>query len=465
MAKQDPRQRAQSLRAIGSRRSRRSGSRALAVLAALAGCGRLDYAQHVDDSAIGEPRDGSVAVDASELDADVSGVDSGDGGSITRFDADVRADAGPCSAATCAWGCVGDRCSGPIEIEGGRTHACALLGTGEVACWGSNGYGQLGVRTSAMRSSLVPLVVPGLTDIVEISSAQESVCARHATGAVSCWGWGDAGQLGDGLATSHTDPAPVSGLSDAVAIGSARFTVCAVRTTGAVVCWGWLHSGEDGVCGASGGGSTAGRTPTEIVGITDAVAVTVGEAFHCVLRAGGTVACWGANACGQLGNGDTAFQSAPVPVSGLSGVVEVAAGDEHACARLASGEVRCWGANAAGQLGDGTTIARSVPTLATELTPAIALGSHGEALTCVLRASGNVTCRGANDFGQRGDGLAATPVDVSGLIGAIAVGNGWWTGYAIRATGDPVAWGSGGEGQLGSGGMIDSPTPVAIAPP
>jgi alpha-tubulin suppressor-like RCC1 family protein len=49
-------------------------------------------------------------------------------------------------------------------------------------------------------------------------------------------------------------------------------------------------------------------------------------------------------------------------VSDLGAVAEVAVGDGHACARLADGSVACWGANESGQLGDGTTLDRHLPT-------------------------------------------------------------------------------------------------------
>ena len=35
-----------------------------------------------------------------------------------------------------------------IDIAGGRAHTCAVLSTGAVMCWGSNGNGQLGIGST-----------------------------------------------------------------------------------------------------------------------------------------------------------------------------------------------------------------------------------------------------------------------------------------------------------------------------
>ena len=52
------------------------------------------------------------------------------------------------------------------------------------------------------------------------------------------------------------------------------------------------------------------------------------------IRDSGTVACWGLNNNGQLGDGTNTQRRTPVTVgAGLSGVTSVAAGAEHNCAQ------------------------------------------------------------------------------------------------------------------------------------
>jgi alpha-tubulin suppressor-like RCC1 family protein len=55
-----------------------------------------------------------------------------------------------------------------------------------------------------------------------------------------------------------------------------------------------------------------------------------------VRLADGTVASWGANGVGQLGNGTTDQSASPVKVDGLSNVVAVGSGDLNGFAITAS---------------------------------------------------------------------------------------------------------------------------------
>ncbi len=210
-------------------------------------------------------------------------------------------------------------------------------------------------------------------------------------------------------------------------------------------------------------------SPVSVAGISDATQLTVSGYTSCVLRVGGTVACWGDNSYGKLGDGTTTLRMAPVGVVGLAGVTiaQVAAGPLHTCARSASGQVYCWGDNSGGQLGDGTMIG---PHLTATAVPGISDATDiaaGDTFTCARRAGGQVWCWGDNTYGELGSGATstprATPGAVVGIADAVEIAAGGYHACARRTTGQVMCWGENGAGQLGAVTVQPdrSPTPVA----
>ena len=87
-----------------------------------------------------------------------------------------------------------------------------------------------------------------------------------------------------------------------------------------------------------------------------------GGANHTViLKSDGSVWTIGLNTSGQLGDNTTTSRKTPIQVSGLSDVVAVAAGANHSMALTSTGNLYLWGANSSGQLGDGSTTLRKTP--------------------------------------------------------------------------------------------------------
>lgn len=136
--------------------------------------------------------------------------------------------------------------SGVTQISVGEGHACALLADGTVSCWGSNDVGQLGrdavcaSGTSNEKLAGPPGVIPGLTGVVQVAAGEFHTCARLQGGTVSCWGWNNAGQLGDGTTTDHTSPTLVPGLSGVVQLSLGGSSTCALLDDHTVSCWGQI---------------------------------------------------------------------------------------------------------------------------------------------------------------------------------------------------------------------------------
>ena len=278
---------------------------------------------------------------------------------------------------------IGDSSVGPF-------HSCVLHGDRTVSCWGPGHHGELGQGDD--HSHVIPVSVPGLTDVTALAAGSAHTCALHRDGGVSCWGYNGEGQVGDGTTDLSFSPKRVAGLSDIVALTAGNVSTCGIHSNGAVSCWGWGFGttpreirGLSGVASLSVGWTyncavtVDGRVfcwpflttvrPQQIGGITDAVKVSVGDRSVCVLHRDGGVSCFGENnSAGQLGDGTTRGRLTPRRVAGISDAVDVTVtvpsleGEAHACALLADGAALCWGRNGLEQLGDGTTETRLTPT-------------------------------------------------------------------------------------------------------
>jgi CSLREA domain-containing protein len=203
--------------------------------------------------------------------------------------------------------------SGVAAIAAGTVaeSTCALTTGGGVKCWGANGSGQLGDGSTTQR--LTPVDVSGLSGgVVAISAGTDHACALLATGGVRCWGNNGDGELGDGTTTQRLTPVAVFGLSSGVAAITAgnNFT-CALMVAGGVKCWGSDGSGQLG----NGPTTTQQPTPVDVTGLSGGVgAVAAGFNHACALMTTGDVKCWGGNAFGQVGDGTTTQRDVPVDV-------------------------------------------------------------------------------------------------------------------------------------------------------
>jgi alpha-tubulin suppressor-like RCC1 family protein len=207
--------------------------------------------------------------------------------------------------------------------------------------------------------------------------------------------------------------APHSALATPPALSSISAGVthtCAVSAAGGAECWGRNASGELG-----NGNTTQSNSPVSVTGLSSGVqSISAGgdqsgglgaeHGFTCALLVGGAVTCWGHNGSGQLGNGSTIDSSIPIEVSGLgSGVLAIAAGSYHACALLAAGGARCWGKNNSGQLGNNSNANSSIPVEVSTLGSGVQSISAGDGHSCALLTGGGVKCWGYNFFGQLGN--------------------------------------------------------------
>jgi hypothetical protein len=319
-----------------------------------------------------------------------------------------------------------------------------------------------------------------LLQALAVATSGATMCVVLLDRTVACWGYNVQGQVGNGTSTNILTPSPVSNLTGASTIDTSGGTSCAILLDGTLSCWGNNYDGELGVDNPTASSPClCSETPITVPGLAGVRAVAIGGNHTCALLAGGAVYCWGLNYYGELGNGTSSgaetstgglpYVPAPGQVAGISGATAIAAGMSHTCAVLADTTVACWGANSHGQLGNGTTTNVSAPVLVTGLTGAVALAA-GAQHTCALLADKTVVCWGGGTRGQLGNGGmvdSPTPVPVDGLTGVTAVstspGLQSWSTCALLADTTARCWGSSQVGQLGDGvGNEVASSPVAV---
>jgi alpha-tubulin suppressor-like RCC1 family protein len=97
-----------------------------------------------------------------------------------------------------------------VQISAGYQLTCAVSDGGDVWCWGSNTFGQLGDRGIANQSSPVRTVrPPGVTFSRVSAGTYQHACAVDTTGQTWCWGRNQYGQLGDGTYVNSSEPVAV----------------------------------------------------------------------------------------------------------------------------------------------------------------------------------------------------------------------------------------------------------------
>ena len=346
----------------------------------------------------------------------------------------------------------------PVDIAAGSRHTCMLYEKGEIWCWGENENGQLGNGEFGTNVySTIPVKVQDITDAVAIAAGWEHTCAVHATGEVSCWGDDSDGELGNGE-TMLSSPLPVKvvDIDDAVAVTAGHWHTCALRENGSIACWGGDHEGQLG--NGRQGHEFDSFMPVDVLDISDAIAVAAGGEHTCAVHETGEISCWGDNWHGELGNsnrGNEFDSSVPVKATGIDDAVSIEAGDWHTCAVRESGSVACWGGAWSGELGGGLVpleYVSAVPSDVVNLTDAKTVVA-GTAYTCAVHENSNVSCWGDNQLGQLGDpsvaGFSAEPVAVQGISDVTAIAAGGGHTCVIQESGEASCWGTNFHGQLG----------------
>lgn len=419
-----------------------------------------------------------------------------------------------------AFGCAASNpLSGNAGAAGGRANAGGGGVGGSKGAGGAKGNGGLGGDAAAGGAGGLSSSVGGtagggvpLTNVAEVSTGSDYVCARTLDGSVFCWGWnlnlyGRTGSAAERSALAL----PVQGLAGVTSLSARNTFTCVVLTDGTYWCFG------DNQVGMLGKGRAlfSSTTPMVIAGLTVAGgSVSVSYLFGCAWAKGGhVVTCWGSGPVETLAQGTglaprvdlntdptDAIQSVSVNggavyillasgkvqawgndglvvtsltdgknvsfVAGLIDVVDISAGESHSCAVIRDGTIKCWGSNSWGELGDGTMTDSMTPVSTIGVADAIAV-SAGDNHTCAVRATNSVVCWGSNVSGELGSpapNMQPLPAPVIGLTDVESLSAGFDNTCAVKKDHSLWCWGYNAHGELGFGAELPTRTnyPVQV---
>jgi hypothetical protein len=267
-----------------------------------------DAATPAGDAQLGSGPDAFVGRDGEAkppLDDAASAPGSGDVSAWAAVDGGTDAGAGvvPTDAGLPS----GPRAGGATaKLCVGMVHACGLMPSGTIDCWGNNDEGQLGLRGTSARYT-------------DLTCGDHHTCAISTDGAIAC--------VGRNRESQRQSPAG----SDFAQVAAGKAHTCALKKDGTVQCWGGLPDAL-GVSAA----------PSEPL-----LAIAAGDQVSCgILRSNGAVTCWGNPASGRT-KGVSSLDNVSLDLGGAQG-----------CAVSRSGQVACWGEGAEYAL--GLTEARAV---------------------------------------------------------------------------------------------------------
>ena len=427
--------------------------------------------------------------------------------------------------------------SQPVDIFATSTGTCALLSDGNVKCWGNNNYGNLGYESpSVLGDSLsemgdsLPALDLGSGEVVDLILGDYAACAVYAEGQMRCWGSNLYGNVGRMYATTESGKSastmgallPDIGQVNELTVPlysdiQADFNI--KNDTGAsatiTVVQGSLPAGMS-VQGTQMIGIISDKTAigqhnvefrleqggltshlnltidvvdTPLLGatfpgaFTPFISISAGDMVACGVSTQSDLFCWGSAQYGMLAQGsldkvglggpNTGLELQPISLPGAT--TNVSVGKKHVCA-ISGANLYCWGHPQYGRLGNGmsstTQIFGDEPgevsdsmapvDLGTSFTPvSVAVGEHH---TCALSDTGNVRCFGWGFHGRLGTGSTQThgdtPAEMGDGLTDIDLGTGFisagisasdFGSCAWSTAGDVKCWGYGGSGMLGQG--------------
>jgi alpha-tubulin suppressor-like RCC1 family protein len=303
---------------------------------------------------------------------------------------------------------------GVKQLEAGNGFICVLAkNDNNVYCWGNDAWHTARPGQTTFTYTVPNLSSPHLSGYKQIAAGENFLCGITSDDAVKCFGWNIAGILGETGPGTYVGPASAvslaipSGTPSSIYAGAGH--ACVINDSGALSCWGANNFGQVG-----DNTTTAKTAPTTIAIGGAALAVSLGRHHSCAVITGGAVQCWGDNQYGQVGN-DSVTTSFTTPqtiaLGGAGNAKTLSLGEDSSCAVMTDDKFRCWGRNSKGELAIGSTTNARLPQptlLGEDFRIFIAKGAKRGQHRCAIgwenarQVPFQLKCWGDNSAGQLG---------------------------------------------------------------
>lgn len=373
-----------------------------------------------------------------------------------------------------------------VMTDVGENHAIALTSTNRIFVWGSNQEGELGIPTIE-NFTFIPqeLTIPlnANETITNVYADSYTSFALTSEGRLFGWGDNDQSQLGNGGNVNQTTPIEITipSLNQGETVAKFYpnyFSTYVLTTAGRVFGWGVWNGIGDGTLNPQ-----ATPVPINFAGLQGGETITsvyVGQLQRYAITSLGKVYAWGENTSYGLGLNDEDIRLSPTVLTfqGLVGeeaIVSIATNSFVTIALTSTGRIYGWGFNLSGQLGNLGTTNVQVPTIMPYTLEAddviTSIYANGQASFFLLANSGNLYAFGSNGNGQLGTGNTvdmSTPTLIEfanlGATDAIAqLAFSSYSTFAITESGIIYSWGMNSfAGKLGHLNTTTYWTPTPI---
>jgi alpha-tubulin suppressor-like RCC1 family protein len=174
------------------------------------------------------------------------------------------------------------------KIAAGQTDSMAvatrgITTLGSVYAWGANGQGQIGDGTTRERPVPVQVTGIGVPNVTAITVGNDYSMVLGSDGTLWDWGLNQWGQLGNGTTISVKKPVEAQGLESGITqISAGDSHSLALRSDGSVEAWGYGGAGQLG--DGSSGYLVPNPAPVQVLGLTKVTQISAGASFSLAIH-------------------------------------------------------------------------------------------------------------------------------------------------------------------------------------